>query len=85
MGAERNENKTNKQQMKNINLSIFLIFDGKMAIKKPSIKRINPIAIIRSLINYDLIGLPSDNDPMWERVKSIKVREQEVTLKTTEG
>ena len=26
--------------------------------------------------NYDLIGLPSDNDPMWERVKSIKVREQ---------
>ena len=31
-----------------INSNILLILDGKMAIIKPSIKRINPIAVIRS-------------------------------------
>jgi len=31
-----------------INSSILLILDGKMAINKPSIKKINPIAVIRS-------------------------------------
>jgi len=25
---------------------------------------------------YDLVGLPDDEDPMWKRVKAIKVREQ---------
>ena len=38
-----------------INSSILLILDGKMVINKPSIKKINPIAIIRSFtikINY---------------------------------
>ena len=31
-----------------INSSILLILDGKMAISKPSIKKINPIAVINS-------------------------------------
>ncbi len=31
-----------------INSSIFLILDGKMARNKPSIKKSNPIAVIRS-------------------------------------
>ena len=33
-----------------INSSIFFIFDGKMVRNKPSIKKSNPIAIIRSCI-----------------------------------
>ncbi len=51
-----------------INSSIRLILDGKMAINKPSIKKINPIAINNSLIvelDYlflicDLIDLPKN-------------------------
>jgi len=31
-----------------ISSNILLILDGKMAISKPSIKKINPIAVIRS-------------------------------------
>ena len=37
--------------VRSIIFTIFFILDGKMAITKPSIKRSNPIAIIRSLIN----------------------------------
>jgi len=33
-----------------INSSIFWILDGKMAINKPSMKKSNPIAVIRSFI-----------------------------------
>ena len=46
-----------------INLSIFFIFDGKMATNKPSIKKSNPIAVIRSCIeNFYLvfIALPKN-------------------------
>ena len=47
-----------------INSSILLILDGKMAINKPSIKKINPIAVIRSFtieLSYlFLIAVPAD-------------------------
>tara|TARA_B100001939_G_C16666132_1_gene498125 strand:+ start:319 stop:462 length:144 start_codon:yes stop_codon:yes gene_type:complete len=36
--------------MVSIILSIFFILDGNMASKRPSIKKSNPMAIIRSLI-----------------------------------
>ena len=38
-----------------INSSILLILDGKMAINKPSIKNINPMAVINSLIKSSTI------------------------------
>ena len=47
-----------------INSSIFLILDGKMAINKPSIKKINPKAVINSFtieLNYLFLTLvPAD-------------------------
>ena len=33
-----------------INFSIFFIFDGNKAMTRPSMNKINPIAVIRSLI-----------------------------------
>ena len=47
-----------------INSSILLILDGKMAMNKPSIKKINPIAVIRSFtieLSYlFLMAVPAD-------------------------
>ena len=47
-----------------ISSNILLILDGKMAMSKPSIKKINPIAIIRSftieLTYLFLIAVPAD-------------------------
>jgi len=47
-----------------IKSNILLILDGKMAISKPSIKKINPIAVIRSFtieLSYlFLIAVPAD-------------------------
>ena len=45
-----------------INSSIFLILDGKMARNKPSIKKSNPIAVIRSStdIYLGLIDFPKN-------------------------
>ena len=47
-----------------ITSNIFLILDGKMAMNKPSIKKISPIAVIRSFtvaLNYlFLIDGPED-------------------------
>ena len=37
--------------------NIFLILDGKMARKSPSIKKSNPIAVIRSFTNIFYLGL----------------------------
>ena len=49
-----------------INSSIFLILDGKMAINKPSIKKINPIAVIRSFtieLNYFFLNAGPEDLP----------------------
>ncbi len=47
-----------------MNSTILLIFVGKMAINKPSIKKINPTAVINSLTNkliyFFLIAGPDD-------------------------
>ena len=49
-----------------INSSIFLILDGKMAINKPSIKKINPKAVINSFtieLNYLFLTAVLDDFP----------------------
>ena len=54
-----------------INSSILLILDGKMAINKPSIKKINPIAVIRSLtIELSYLFLIADSIDFPKNLKN---------------
>ena len=53
-----------------INSSILLILDGKMAINKPSIKKISPIAVISSFtIELDYLFLIAGIDDFPKNLK----------------
>ena len=58
-----------------INSNIFLILDGKMARNKPSIKKSNPIAVIRSFIKIylEFIDLPKNlkNSLSGDKIKDV--------------
>ena len=54
-----------------INSSILLILDGKMAINKPSIKKINPIAVINSFtIKVDYLFLTAEPADLPKNLKN---------------